>query len=159
MGTLSLDGDAGRLHLTVISGTSGANAEHHAARYGEIRKLAQVTPEPEETLRLAAGDWNFVMSQNDRNHAPEQTFTGLKDKPEADLFRKSLGAMKGWHEVEQDHYTHFQTGCRVYSLIDRAYTNQFATDQLDRFNNCALYPWCQKTIITQSAPFFKIRPQ
>ena len=64
----------------------------------------------------------------------------MKDKPEADLFRKRMCSLKGWHEVENEHYTHYQKGCQVYSIIDRAYTNQFVTDQLDRYNTARFIP-------------------
>ena len=84
---------------------------------------------------------------------PEQTWTGMKDKPEADLFRKHMCSLKGWHEVENEHYTHYQRGCQVYSIIDRAYTNQFVTDQLDRYNNSALYLWCKRVSSHRAFPF------
>ena len=55
-----------------------------------------------------------------------------------------MGGTFGWCEVEQDHYTHYQLGWKVYAILDRAYTNQFVTDQLDRYHNCVIYPWCKK---------------
>ena len=143
IGTLKLDGDMGRLQLTVVYCTSGCKAEHHAARYHELAALAPTIPDPDEVFCLTAGDWNFVMTQKERYHVPEQNWTGLKDKPEAEFSRKHMCSLKGWHEVENEHYTHYQKGCQVYSIIDRAYTNQFVTDQLDRYNDSALYPWCK----------------
>ena len=157
IGTLALDGDAGRLQVTVVYGTSGGNAEHHAARYEELSALSGFIPDPDEVLCLAAGDWNIVMSQQDRYHVPEQIWTGIKDKPDADLFQKSMCTMKCWHEVANDHYTHYQKGCQVYSIIDRAYTNQFVTDQLDRYHNSAIYPWCKK--LSSHRPLHFIRTE
>ena len=88
IGTLVLDGNAGKLQLTVVYGTAGANAEYHAARQEELLALSDTIPAPEEALCLAAGDWNFVMSHQDRYHVPEMEFTGIKDNSEADLFRQ-----------------------------------------------------------------------
>ena len=76
---------------------------------------------------------------NDRYCTVGGRFTGDRDKREADAFKTRVRGPHGMVEWSQDHFTCNAKESR--SRIDRVYTNQHLSYQLDKHITCTTLEW------------------
>ena len=94
-----------------------------------INKIRDTIADSNEVLSILMGDWNFVMTHEDRLCLSTMQFTGNSDRPLARNFQSLLDTHQ-LHELEQLAYTHENSIAQ--SKIDRVYINHHLADQLDR---------------------------
>jgi hypothetical protein len=135
---LRLRGPSGALDIFVIylaTGDSGGKMQ----RAETLRKVAAAMRPREEVLSLIVGDFNFVASARDRFNKQQATWTGQCDEDEQELFSTLIEKEHDMYELEQEHCTHENAFAR--SRLDRVYTNQHLSEQLDRHSSCAVLDW------------------
>ena len=103
-------------------------------------------------LHLVAGDFNSVMS-TDRFNKEDGRFTGGADAREAAIWRDVIEAGIGCYELWQKEATH--NGPMSRSRIDRVYTTQPVSDQLDHVVAATPLEWCPH--LSQHRPLLFIR--
>ena len=134
---LRLEGEHGRLHIFVVYLASGADCK--TQRLQSLQKISQKILPQEDALSVITGDFNYVPSERDRYSKNDGQWTGLLDREEEEAFARCLGLKFGFCELEQEHCTHENALAR--SRLDRIYTNQHLTEQLDRHYFCVALEW------------------
>ena len=128
---LHLQGPLGNLDVNC----SYFDAGSHQLRLTAIRKLGRAIRPHENTLTILLGDWNHVNDKEGRWSGTSNAFETNGDLQEADLFEELILKPHNMHEAEQEHYTcevKGPEGHKTLSKIDRVYSNQHVSCQLDR---------------------------
>jgi len=105
-------------------------------------KLSGALTTPSKALTLLMGDFNTVVHDDDRINPLAQTETGRRDAVEEEHWRNAVARKFDMYELEQPLATYQEGGTR--SRIDRVYTNQPPSDQLDKRVGCAALEWVPK---------------
>ena len=85
-------------------------------------------------LTVLVGDFNFVIRDKDQRVKETGRWSGNSDAAEAADFDRLIGTPLELHEWEQDELTHDAAAAR--SRLDRCYTNQHLSYQLDQNCSC-----------------------
>ena len=85
------------------------------------------------------GDFNTVVCEEDRWDTHNDRATGARDKGEEEHWRETVANPLSLYELQQEQFTFKCSSSR--SRIDRIYTNQPASDQLDPQICCAALEW------------------
>jgi len=135
---LKLRGRLGALDIICAYLPTG-DSTFAAQRRSDIISMGSHIQPNTEVLTVLAGDFNFVENERDRYCTSSGNWTGLKDIGEAQAFHDHIRLPHQMHEWEQGHFTCEAGGAR--SRIDRMYTNQHVSFQLDRHIACNVLEW------------------
>jgi len=135
---LKLRGSQGALDIVCAYLPTG-DATCAAHRKNAIIDIGSHIRPRDEVLTVMAGDFNFVEDERDRYCTLTGDWTGSKDSGEAEVFRDHIRTPHCMYEFEQNHFTCEAGGAR--SRIDRMYTNQHVSFQLDRHITCNVLEW------------------
>ena len=132
---LRLRGPGGDLDLWAVYLATGEDPKaDYTARKRTRQLLHNNLAPPSTTLSVVAGDWNYVVHNNDRWGCSQQTWSGNKDRQEADESNEDTFHPHQLHELYQENHTFFSTSAT--SRIDRVYTNHHISEQLDHKFGC-----------------------
>ena len=159
LATLRLHGASGNLDLVVCYLPTGVARSLHpgiasacpstphlcdvppailrAQREAMVRRIPPLL-RPTEAMTVLGGDFNFVVSNEDRWNKSSGEFTGHHDSGEAAHWRRTV-ASSLLYELVQLEPTH--EGPVSFGRLDRVYTNQPVVSQLDKRVFAVLLPW------------------
>ena len=108
-------------------------------------------------MTLLVGDLNYVCHDRDRMNKADGGWSGSADRNDESFFQKEVAEIFDLHEWEQEHFTCETAQAR--SRIDRVYTNQHITAQLDRNISCAALEWVKGLSAHRPITFGRISAQ
>ena len=154
---LRLSGPSGDLDLFVSYFPTG-NQRNEDSSLSDLRfslraKLAEMVRPPSQALSLIAGDFNYVVSPEDRWTKSSAANSRVDDRSEQSHWESLLEGNLGLHELFQPMATHDNSASR--SRIDRVYSNGHVVDQLDFQQGIAALEWCPKLSNHRPVIFFK----
>jgi len=168
LGVLRLSGEQGDLDIWVAyfpTGTREKRAEGEAGpKKGEYKTLAQMRSEIRETLArhlaprekrlsLICGDFNTTVCKEDRWRRGEKSRQD-RDANEELEWSSRVAKPFGLYEIKQEDATYqaFENNILVCrSRIDRFYSNQPISDQLDKEIQCAALEWPPTSVSSHRA--------
>jgi len=106
-----------------------------------------------DVLSIIAGDFNWVTDKEDRWTLRSSEWSGLKDASEQKDWIKKVEDACSFSELWQPHATHKDGNAR--SRLDRIYTTQHSSDQLDMQLGCAPLDWQPKLSNHRPVLFFR----
>ena len=115
-------------------------------------RLADYVQGHSDVLSILAGGFNWVTDKEDRWTVRTSEWSGSKDSSEQTHWRKQLEDKCKLNELWQPHATHKDGNAR--SRLDRVYTSQHASDQLDMQLGCAPLDWQPKLSNHRPVLFF-----
>ena len=124
--------------------------EHMRSRVG--RAIAHRSA----VLTVLAGDFNWVVADDDRRSISTMEVSGARDRGEEWHFRKTVLTPHGLHELYQADFTH-RSGL-AWSRLDRIYCNQHVTEQLDRDIRVTAMEWRPELTNHRAVGFSKCIP-
>ena len=132
---LHLRGPAGNLDIWAAYLTTGEGpvADYTARKHTKQLLHDNLAP-CTTTLSIVTGDWNYVVHPKDRWACTSQTWTGAKDRKEAEEGDEHTFHPHNLHELYQENHTYFSTNAT--SRIDRVYSNHHLSEQLDHKFGC-----------------------
>ena len=157
---LQLQGCEGNLDLFSVylpTGNAGSSEQERLSllqqRCNIRKKIADRTKPVHGALSIVGGDFNYVTEEKDRWTLAKGDWSCTDNSADQKDFLEKLGPQTGLHELHQEHATH-RSGL-AQSRLDRVYTNQHCSVQLDSSLGCAALEW--DTDISHHRPviFFK----
>ena len=127
------------------------------ARRTTWRKIRSYIQPKQKTLTILVGDLNYVCHDRDRVNKADGRWSGSTDRTDETFFQEEIGDPFGFHEWEQEHFACETAHAR--SRIDRVYTNQHITAQLDRNISCAALEWVKGLSAHRPITFARISAQ
>ena len=103
------------------------------------QKISYTVRPKDEALSVISGDFNFVENAEDRWGMNAEDFPGQNNANNANFFKSELRHKHGFHEWEQAFFTCDAGGAR--SRIDRMYSNQHVSFQIDHNCSCSALEW------------------
>ena len=159
---MRLQGKEGNLDIAPIYLPTGNQGETEGGRRSllslrsEIRtKIARHIRSRHAALTILGGDFNYVTEREDRMSKATAEWSKAADDKEEEDFTKKLGKRKQLHEIYQPHATH--SCAKARSRIDRVYTTQCVSEQLDTKLGCAALDWDNELSAHRPVYFFKTR--
>ena len=151
---LTLNGADGSLHLFAAYFPTGirhaisaapSSPEHLAEeslrkQRMDLAELLRHHVRPREALSIVAGDFNFVMSPEDRLTKATGEFSGHRDAGEARHWQRLFGSSEVLYDLWQPAATH--DGPLSRARLDRVYVSQPLCDQLDKLPYSSPLAWC-----------------
>jgi len=148
---LRLRGPRGRIDICVCYFPTGTQSEDPDSP-GELlplrrersamREKLRAAMAPRETaLSVVMGDFNTVVEAKDRWNCLHQCECGARDAAEETHWKEAVALPAGLYEIRQSGATFHNSATR--SRIDRVYTNQPPSDQLDKEVGCWALEWVQ----------------
>jgi len=150
---LKLRGAQGALDIICVYLPTG-DSTYAAQRKDVIIRIGEHIQHKDKVLTIMSGDFNFVEDERDRCCTRSGEWTGGKDSAETEVFRKHIRISHHMYEWEQYHFTCEAGGAR--SRIDRMYTNQHVSFQLDRHIACNVLEWDRKVSVHRPIVFSRI---
>ena len=92
-----------------------------------------------DELTVLGGDFNYVITDEDRVSLNSTDCSGRRDAQEESHFQAVLGRRHGFFELFQGEYTHSSASAR--SRLDRVYFNYHVAEQLDRSIQSTALEW------------------
>ena len=111
------------------------------ARIASMRKLGGCLASKDAVLSIVVGDFNFVNDAQGRWSSSNSNWATNGDLREAEHLEQYVLKPFGLCEWEQPHFTCLAKG--VWSRLDRTYTNQHVSHQLDTCCKAYVKPWCK----------------
>ena len=134
---LRLSGPLGNLDIACVYMDATCSATRRAA----IRQLGANIRPKNVALTILSGDFNFVMSGQDRWSTATGDWAANGDMGDAEVLKDHVLKPFSLIEFEQDMFTcEATTGAR--SRLDRIYQNQHISMQLDRACKAHVDAWC-----------------
>ena len=159
--SLRLRGSQGRLDITGVYMPTGTaeDLEGTAASIRSLRREAHAAVGRamachKAALTIITGDFNYVTEEADRVCLTPVISTGLVDQASAKEWAE-IEASNRVYEIKQREFTYDSPSCR--SRLDRVYTNQPLTDQLDRHIRCAALEWQPRLSRHRAVAFSRTR--
>jgi hypothetical protein len=135
VGRLKLRGALGSLDLWVVY----SSATDPAARTDSIRKMASHMMPADRALSCVFGDVNSTLNERDRFCQQSGKWTGRNDVSNRNAWLNEMAKPFNSHEWEQHEHTH-ENGI-VRSRLDRFYTNEHVSHQLQNTCECVALPF------------------
>ena len=134
---LRLSGDAGEFDIFCVYLDTNSSVNRH----NSIRMIGNATRPKEQVLSIIVGDFNTVEHNEDRWNLNAGSYSGTNNDNanDAAVFKEVLREGHGFHEWDQPFFTCEAGGAR--SRIDRMYTNQHISYQIDRNCSCSALEW------------------
>ena len=152
---LRLRSNRGALDIYVVYFTAG-NKTGQRERSSLRRKFAGAMRPAHGTLSIIMGDFNYVTSEDERVTKHTSRWSGLDDMFEENDFQEVLAKPFALSERQQEHFTCDTALAR--SRLDRIYSNQHLTDQLDRWHGCSALQWVRHLSAHRPVSFTRRTP-
>ena len=108
-------------------------------RNGVRTKIHSATRSSNTSLTVIMGDFNTATRASDRWDITNGVPTGERDKGEEEHWQETVAQRHGLYELGQDQFTFNCSLSR--SRIDRIYTNQPPSNQIDHSFSCSALEW------------------
>ena len=149
---LKLAGKQGTLHIIVVYMDTKSACERKLL----MDKISRFIRPKGEALTVMMGDFNFVTTEKDRWCKHNGKWSGGGDAAEETYFNKNLASQHGLYELSQEFFTCDSPLAK--SRLDRIYTNQHVSIQLDRMTSCQALDWCNDLSAHRMVSFEKTTP-
>ena len=134
---LRLSGKYGNMDIFVIYLHTGEDAK--AERRKTWMRIKKHIQPKAKALTVLTGDFNYVCDPKDRVNKADGSWSGAYDKNDEEFFQDNIATPFELFELSQEQFTCETAQAR--SRIDRVYTNQHLTEQLDRIISCSTLEW------------------
>ena len=154
---LRLRGPEGHLDIWTIYLTTGegTTADLRARNHSHSIIRANLAPR-DRVLSLLSGDWNYVVSNQDRWSCASKQWSGHSDHNESTTVTDEVFTPAGLHELYQEGHTYFSS--IATSRLDRIYSNHHQSEQLDHKFGCSTLPRDPNATSHVPISFFRYKP-